>query len=144
MMIVEMAVRDRRQISSIWDCCLESQRIGKTKQNKTKQKNKKQRKIIFSGAFFFTKCIEHRTVFPSHTTRCLRLLLQVQILVCSYDNIMWHYHREWVGCREYWFWVTSLEMWQILMFYIVFELQSIVHMSTTRYLIEMGFGSKCH
>ena len=29
------------------------------------------------------------------------------------------------------------------MFYIVFELQRIVHISATRYLIGMGFGSKC-
>ena len=31
--------------------------------------------------------------------------------------------REWVGCREYWFWVTGLKRWQILMFFIVFKLQ---------------------
>ena len=29
------------------------------------------------------------------------------------------------------------------MFYIVFELQRIVHISTTRCPFEMGFGSKC-
>ena len=30
------------------------------------------------------------------------------------------------------------------MFYIVFDLQIIVHISATGYLIEMGFGSKCN
>ena len=29
------------------------------------------------------------------------------------------------------------------MFYIVWELQKIVHISATRCAIEMGFGSKC-
>ena len=29
------------------------------------------------------------------------------------------------------------------MFYIVFELHRIIHISATRCLIEMGFGSKC-
>ena len=38
---------------------------------------------------------------------------------------LWHDQGEWVGCREYWFWVTGLKRWQILMFYIVFELQRI-------------------
>ena len=40
------------------------------------------------------------------------------------------------------FWVTCFESWQILMFYIIFELQRIVYISVTRYQIEMGFGSK--
>ena len=38
---------------------------------------------------------------------------------------MRHDQGEWVGCREYWFWVTGLKRWQILMFCIVFNLQSI-------------------
>ena len=36
---------------------------------------------------------------------------------------MWHDQGEWVGCREYSFWVTGLKIWQILMFFIVFKLQ---------------------
>ena len=56
---------------------------------------------------------------------------------------MWHDLDEWVRCREYWFWVTDLKRWQILMFYIVFELQRIVRISATRCLIQMGFGAKC-
>ena len=60
--------------------------------------------------------------------------------LCKY---MWHDQGQWVGCREYWFWVTGLKRWQILMFYIVFELHRIVHISTTRCPIEMGFGWKC-
>ena len=36
---------------------------------------------------------------------------------------MWHDQGEWVGCREYWLWVTGLKRWQILMFFIVFKLQ---------------------
>ena len=36
---------------------------------------------------------------------------------------MWHDQREWVRCREYWFWVTGLKRWQILMFFIVFKLR---------------------
>ena len=34
-------------------------------------------------------------------------------------------------------------LWKILLFYIVFELHKIVHISTTRCAIEMEFGSKC-
>ena len=36
---------------------------------------------------------------------------------------MWHDQGEWVGCGEYWFWVTGLKMLQMLMFSIVFKLQ---------------------
>ena len=35
---------------------------------------------------------------------------------------IWHDQGEWVGCREYWFWVTGLKRWQILIFFIVFKL----------------------
>ena len=48
-----------------------------------------------------------------------------------------------VGNLDFEFWVTGLERWQILMFYTVFELQIIVHISATRCPTEMGFGSKC-
>ena len=42
----------------------------------------------------------------------------------KWDKVyMWHDQGEWVGCREYWFWVTGLKRWQILMFFIVFKLQ---------------------
>ena len=40
------------------------------------------------------------------------------------------------------FWGTGLKMLQICMFYIVFEFKKRAHISTTRYVIEMGFGSK--
>ena len=57
------------------------------------------------------------------------------------ESDMWHDQGEWVGCQEYWFWDTGLKRWQILMFYIVFDLQIIVHISATICLIEMEFGS---
>ena len=56
---------------------------------------------------------------------------QTITLICAYtwthfvyDHIyMWHDQGEWVGCREYWFWVTGLKRWQIPMFFIVFKFQ---------------------
>ena len=56
---------------------------------------------------------------------------------------IWHDQVKWIGCQEYWFWVTGFTRWQILMFNIIFVLQRIVHIFATRCLIEMGFGSKC-
>ena len=56
---------------------------------------------------------------------------------------MWHDQGEWVRCRKYWFWDTGIKRWQIFMFYIVFDLQRIVHISAARCPVEMGFGSKC-
>ena len=64
--------------------------------------------------------------------------LRSQILECN----MWHDQGEWVGCWEYRFWVKGLKRWQILLFYIVFELQRIFHISAARCPIEMGFSSK--
>ena len=43
------------------------------------------------------------------------------------------------GMLEYWFSVTGLERWQILMFCIIFELYRIFHISAARYVIETGF-----
>ena len=85
---------------------------------------------------------------------CLRMLLwnvtDVNILHPSNKDwalIVWRTNVTWsrkrVGCREYWFWVTVSERWQILLFYIVFELPRIAHISAARCLIEMEFGSKC-
>ena len=47
------------------------------------------------------------------------------VLMCHYDVglYMWHDQGEWVGCQEYWFWVTGFKRWKILMFFIVFKLQ---------------------
>ena len=38
-------------------------------------------------------------------------------------NHLWHGQGEWVGCREYWFWVSGIKRWQILMFFINLKLQ---------------------
>ena len=38
-------------------------------------------------------------------------------IITCWQNVTWS--REWVGCWEYWFWVTGLKRWQILMFFIV-------------------------
>ena len=65
----------------------------------------------------------------------------ILMLACNITYVTWL--REWVGCWQYWFWVTGLKTWQILMFYTVFEFHRIVHTSATRCLIEIGFGSKC-
>ena len=61
---------------------------------------------------------------PLNQYQGLESTMQVdEIIVNIY---MWHDQEEWVGCREYWFWVTALKRCQILMFFIVFKFQRMI------------------
>ena len=53
----------------------------------------------------------------------LKISCDVLTKIDPFDCHMWHDQGEWVGCRGYWFWVTGLKTWQILMYFIVFKRQ---------------------
>ena len=75
--------------------------------------------------------------------RTLEVAWRPVIFQFTSREYMWHDQGEQVGCQEYWFWVISWKRWQIIMFFIVWELQRITYISATRCLIEVGFRSKC-
>ena len=63
-----------------------------------------------------------------------------------YAIYVWHdqENHNWVGCQEYWFWATGLTYrWQILRFYIVFELWRMFISQQPDLRLRWGFGSKC-
>ena len=80
---------------------------------------------------------------------CVKLsMIVVMSLYFSFGIITLAPHRNVTRSRE-WIKVRNIDLsyrlkrWQILMFYIVFEHQRVVHISATRCPIEMGFRSKC-
>ena len=64
-------------------------------------------------------CMSHgyykHTTWVSHHTSMVSDACHMQGCECpkikNQCTNMWHDQGEWVGCREYWFWVTGLKRW---------------------------------
>ena len=73
--------------------------------------------------FFATQTFHTNTQFPYWRIRAKEVVNKMKNEAWRCHSMivlyLWHDQGEWVGCWEYWFWVTGLKRWQILMFYIV-------------------------